>query len=654
MVNGSHSAGYRTRVNPYVGPRAFQQGEKLHGRRREIDDLVDRLIGRGITLLYAPSGAGKTSLIQAGLIPRLRKEADIEVLPVIRVGRIPQQSVAISANRYMLSTLFSLKYAPSPNQASPDANRVQTNDTALAETDLERYLQEHSSSNVDTLLIFDQFEEVLTLNPVDRDAKTDFFRALGEVLEKPRRWALFAIREEYLAALGSYKKWLPGSLTVSYRLEPLSEAAALEAIREPATMAGVPFTEEAAKSVVDYLRRVSVVELDNTIRTELGPYVEPLLLQVVCTDIWESVVAANVHTITSDQIPDERHFGSALQHFYLGAVKAAAEATGIKQQQILDWCAYKLITPLKTRSMVLQGRSSTDGIPNAVVDALELKRLVHLVLRDGVRWYELTHDRMIEAIQEANRPEQFRPTLEIFSKQKVDDWLAKAAYLLSIGRRTRAALNEPLEQRLSKMVSSPDERDMDAYSARLLFASQVLDGDIDLARQDLPELFAHLEGIWLSEVVRFKAYFIWDAKGGAWDPTDAEENYYKAWEQITHRLDSPVKASDLKALRKHIERYLTNGKVDTENNRRANELVSKKAYHLWELTRAPDFTNWRDAVSYVKSFYENVIDAATHPDPVARSTAAKKGLLLLQCGRGPFIATCLELATAIYFFGSEQ
>src|SRR5437762_13050014 len=103
--------------NPYVGPRPFtredvEKGTDLYGRNREVSQLFDLLIGKRIVLLYSPSGAGKTSLIQAKLIPRLQEE-DFQVLPVIRVGLEPRSIVGqagnpSSANRYVLSALHSL------------------------------------------------------------------------------------------------------------------------------------------------------------------------------------------------------------------------------------------------------------------------------------------------------------------------------------------------------------------------------------------------------------------------------------------------------------------------------------------------------------------------------------------------------------------
>jgi len=62
-----------THPNPYIGPRAFRTGETLYGRDREVDELLDLLIAERIVLLYSPSGAGKTSLVQAALILWLRE-----------------------------------------------------------------------------------------------------------------------------------------------------------------------------------------------------------------------------------------------------------------------------------------------------------------------------------------------------------------------------------------------------------------------------------------------------------------------------------------------------------------------------------------------------------------------------------------------------
>ena len=85
----------RAGTNPYVGPRAFSTGEQLFGRDREWTTLLDMLIAKQIVLLYSPSGAGKTSLIQAALIPALQRE-QFNVLPMMRVSLRPQRLEALA------------------------------------------------------------------------------------------------------------------------------------------------------------------------------------------------------------------------------------------------------------------------------------------------------------------------------------------------------------------------------------------------------------------------------------------------------------------------------------------------------------------------------------------------------------------------------
>jgi hypothetical protein len=85
------------RPPPYVGPRAFIAGEPLYGRERELADLVDLVIAERVVLLYAPSGAGKSSLLQAGLAAAAGR------------GGVRGPAGGAAANRFVLSVLLSLE-----------------------------------------------------------------------------------------------------------------------------------------------------------------------------------------------------------------------------------------------------------------------------------------------------------------------------------------------------------------------------------------------------------------------------------------------------------------------------------------------------------------------------------------------------------------
>jgi hypothetical protein len=62
-----------TPEQPYVGPRPFTDEDQriFFGRNREAEQLLSLVLAHPASLLYSPSGAGKTSLIQAKLIPLL-------------------------------------------------------------------------------------------------------------------------------------------------------------------------------------------------------------------------------------------------------------------------------------------------------------------------------------------------------------------------------------------------------------------------------------------------------------------------------------------------------------------------------------------------------------------------------------------------------
>jgi hypothetical protein len=114
------------------------------------------------------------------------------------------------------------------------------------------------------LLIFDQFEEVLTADPLDEEAKLEFFSEVGTALRDSSTWALFAIRERHLAALNPYTRALPSRLKSSMRLDLLHLDGAYDAIEKPAAAHGVHFTGDAVKRLVDDLREVAVQARDGT------------------------------------------------------------------------------------------------------------------------------------------------------------------------------------------------------------------------------------------------------------------------------------------------------------------------------------------------------------------------------------------------------
>ena len=362
--------------NPYVGPRAFQYGERIYGRNREVLDLLDLLIAERITLLHSPSGAGKTSLVQAGLVPRLEREG-FHVLPVTRVGLEPPPGLRSprAPNRYLLSVLLSLE------QGLPADRQLRLGE--LVELDLADYLRRRpvDDDRADgEVLILDQFEELLVLDPTDQAAKAAFLTQLGEVLRDRRRWALFAMREDWIGGLDPYVRWLPTRLSTTLRLDFLGEAAARSAIQSPAIDAGVTFSDAAASKLVDDLRRIRVQRPDG-VTEEPGPYVETGQLQVVCRRLWERLPPGATE-IERSHVEAVGDVDSALADYYVERVRAIAGETGTGEDAIREWFDRQLITEQGFRAQVLRGPAG-DGETGEEVLRLELPWVFSRVDRLG-------------------------------------------------------------------------------------------------------------------------------------------------------------------------------------------------------------------------------------------------------------------------------
>jgi WD40 repeat protein len=401
---------HNERVNPYVGPRAFQTGEKLYGRDREIRQLADLLVAERIVLLHSPSGAGKTSMIRAGLIPQLEGQG-FYFLPVVRVNQEPPATNgAGEVNRYVYSVLLSLEEeVENPDeQLSPEELQSMTIRDYLARR-AERHLQAQpegafayrEESEQDEILIFDQFEEILTINPSDRAGKEAFFEQLGEALRDRQVWALFSMREDYMAALAPYHRPVPTRFHITYRLDLLGTQAAMQAIQAPARSQGVTFVDTAAHRLVDDLRKIQMQRPDGSLQEVPGLYVEPVQLQVVCYRLWGHLAPDDIE-ITEADLAEVGDVNTSLAEYYGERVAAVAAATGVRERAIREWFQRELITEQGIRSQVIMGQETSGGLSNAAIRQLEDAHLVRGEKRRGVTWFELAHDRLVDPVSSSN------------------------------------------------------------------------------------------------------------------------------------------------------------------------------------------------------------------------------------------------------------
>jgi WD40 repeat protein len=409
------------RTNPYVGPRPYQRGETLYGRNQESAELADLLIAERIMMLYSPSGAGKSSLLNASVIPKL-EENDFDVLPVTRLNFEPPTGIHLddSFNRYVYSILVSIEDSFPAEKRFPTEMLVSLRLKEYLEKFCERANQlEQRDNKCSLVLIIDQGEEVITVAPVDRESKQEFFKQLGEALRSPNLWCLYSLREDYVARLDSYIRPVPTGFSSRYRLRLLPYGAARDVIQKPAEQQGVEFESEATQSLLNDLRMIQVQTPDGTSNWEPGLYVEPVQLQVVCHCLW-CELGAEEKQITMETLGRIGDVNTALADYYAMQVATVAAQTGTTERAIREWINRKLISKQGVRLQVLRSQGESDGLPNNVIEALGRTYLVRAEKRGGSTWYELAHDRLIDPVLDDNA-RWFREHLSLFQRA-TDVW----------------------------------------------------------------------------------------------------------------------------------------------------------------------------------------------------------------------------------------
>jgi hypothetical protein len=460
--------------SPYVGWRPYrpEEHEAFFGRNVESAKLADMLIADRIVLLHAPSGTGKTSLVQAGVLPRLKtlssqSELLVEVLPIVRVGGDAQPGF----NRFVYSVGRTVGIACSLRENSAHMDEATRAGWEFAEK-LIRWSEEKYGMAVEPVLILDQFEEVFLRDPERPQQRKEFFDFLGSFLLRSKFRALFVIRDDYVGALEPYRRFIPTALESRMRLEPLSTEQATNAIIRPAAECKVTVKTAAAEAILK----------------NLGPSaIEPLHLQVICANIWDNAVAkpaAEGRAVAEIDEADVKDFGDldkALQQFLQARItdvvntvrkhqleslppgsqdpvtsKTAKDLTESDEEiaryavesQIRGWLERKLVdTDGIGRVPVKEGHEQTATLDNYVVRELYSANIVGIFhKKSDETWYELAHEKLIAPLKLGNaewrqKLSGLRRAVQIWERSDRDDaQLATGWILLSYRQEARKLL----------------------------------------------------------------------------------------------------------------------------------------------------------------------------------------------------------------------
>jgi WD40 repeat protein len=361
--------------SPYKGLAAFDDSDQdalfFFGRERDSEIIVANLLAARLTVLYGPSGVGKSSVLGACVARRLRHEPDAEVIVV--------SSWAGGA--------------AAPVREALDA----------------------AGRGRDVYLILDQFEEYFLYHAREEGPET-LAESLPDLLLRSdlRVNVLISVREDAIARLDAFKARIPNVLANYLRLPHLDRAGGRAAIVCPlerwSDLAGEGEAVDIEPALVDAVLDQTAtgrLELGGTGRGAVQPggesgQVEAPILQLVMHRLWDAERARGSRTL---QLGTFVELGGA-EAVVRDQLERAVGMLEPDQQDVAASVFDHLVTPSGSKvshrgSDLAEYAHVEEGALTPVLSTLEHERILRSVdasPADGGVRYEIFHDVLADAV----------------------------------------------------------------------------------------------------------------------------------------------------------------------------------------------------------------------------------------------------------------
>jgi hypothetical protein len=397
----------------YPGAQPFADDEVsrkvFFGREQTARALTSQILANRLVVVYAKSGLGKTSLLNAGIAQRLREENRIPL--IVRVNDLTRGP--------LVSVLEGIQFAAERQLVEYIPGRPDSLWTFFKTVEFWR-----EDLLLTPVLILDQFEELFTLHA--RDATMAFLADLGYLVRgvrppsieatdlelsetSPAISIVLSLREDYLGYLDDAADRIPQILDNRFRLTPLSVDAAAEAMTGPAGIEDdvfhtkpFRFDPELVTTVLRYLS-----EHRTGLATDKAAYVEPFHLQLICQKIEAAAEKQQPQfqsdlIITMNSVGGEAALRRTLQDFYTETLGTFYPKR--VQRAVRRLCEEFLISPEGRRLSLNEYQIRQQlGLYRETLQQLVNKRLLRSDSRADTTYYELSHDALVEPVLTATR-----------------------------------------------------------------------------------------------------------------------------------------------------------------------------------------------------------------------------------------------------------
>ncbi len=246
----------RPKVCPYRGLLAFREEHArfFFGREEFTERLVEAVERTPFLAVVGPSGSGKSSVVQAGLIPALRQGALAGSEPwefaIFRPGRNPLRQLAVP-----LVSLLEPEMDEVTRLAKVDELAIHFREGRVSLSDAAgRVLEKHSGMER-LVLVADQFEELFTYEESEPERKI-FLSHLLEATEKRdgSPTAILTLRADFYSHCLGYRPLADRLERRVVNLGPMTEEELRRAIEEPAKSVGMGFETGLVERILEEVR----------------------------------------------------------------------------------------------------------------------------------------------------------------------------------------------------------------------------------------------------------------------------------------------------------------------------------------------------------------------------------------------------------------
>jgi hypothetical protein len=394
------------RRSPYQGliPYTERDAQFFFGREKETRLTIANLFASPLTLLYGPSGVGKSSILRAGITHQLNQRPNVKV---------------VIYSEWKNNPLVKLKSLAGVVAGLPD-------DYGLRHSFAGVLKESTRVLNSRLMIILDQFEEYFLYHPVEDDFTDQFSRATIRA-DLPISF-LISIREDSLAKLDRFEGRIPILFDNYLRLEHLDDDAARSAIERPIEkfnqiyVSDRPMHIEArlVDEVLEQLKsgQVSLETLGQGVAASSGSrQIETPYLQLVMTRLWAEELGRKSRTLHLETLEKLGGAETIVKSHLDLVMKRLSSDHQLLASKVFQY----LVTPSGTKiALSADDLSSFVDVPAPVVKSL-LQRLseqdVRLLRAAETRektdvTYEIFHDVLAAPILEWRERWQFRYRLK--------------------------------------------------------------------------------------------------------------------------------------------------------------------------------------------------------------------------------------------------